>query len=83
MPSLLICQGESACGLVMIFVIVTPGEVSALIFGFQFAEFSVGAMCFPNPAVIINAFVVIPHMIVGAIRVVHAITNTRAASGGR
>jgi hypothetical protein len=67
----------------MFLVIVTPGEVSALIFRFQFAEFGMGAMCFPNPAIVIDAFVVIPHMVVGAIRVVHAITNTRAASGGR
>jgi hypothetical protein len=65
---------------VVVAVVVPPGPIILLLLRLEFAEIAVRvAMGFIRPAIVVNHFVVVPHVIVGVIRVVNTIGVVFAA----
>src|SRR5208337_4435544 len=65
-------------------LIVSPGEVLFLLVLRELAEVSVGiAMSLAAPALVVDDFLIVPHVVVGVVRVVHTIVVMRAAHPGQ
>jgi len=61
-------------------MIVAPGPILLLLAGVPFLEIAMVAVSFNLPALIVNALVGIPHMVVLVARVVDAIRSTCSAA---
>ena len=58
---------------VMVAVVVAPGPILLLHFWWQPAKVPVGVtMCFVCPSVVVDGFVMVPHVVVGVVGVVDA-----------
>ena len=65
---------------VVVAVVVPPSPIILLLLRLEFAEVAVRvAMGFIRPPIVVNHFVVVPHVIVGVIRVVNTIRMVCAA----
>jgi len=66
---------------VVIAMVVAPGPVFFLFLGRKLSEVSAAvAMGFIGPSVVVNDFVIVPHVIIGVVRVVNPIGMVLSAS---
>jgi hypothetical protein len=59
---------------IVVAMVVAPSPIFLLLLRTKFAEVAIAvAMCLVGPALVVDDFVIVPHVIIRVIRVVHAV----------